>query len=85
MAGVEHAVKSVEAIKVLVIDGFKMAKDGISFGDLPALFKMLGDVKDLVDHAPDALPELKDLDPVEAGQLTEAAYKAVQEIIAALK
>lgn len=84
MVGIEHALKSVDAVKALVIDGVKVAKDGLSLSDLPALFKVLNDVKNVLDHAPQALPELKDLDPTEAGQLTTAAYQAVQEILVAV-
>lgn len=85
MAGIDHVLVSIDGIKKLVVDATVMVKDGISFGDLPLLFKVLSDLKVLVDNVPDALPEIKDLDPVEAGKVTEAAYVAVKEVLAVLK
>lgn len=85
MAGIDHVLVSVDGVKKLVVDAVTLVKDGISFSDLPQLFKVLNDLKVLVDNVPASLPELKDLDPAESGQVAEASYKAVQEILAALK
>lgn len=79
--GIENALKCVDGLKVLVIDVLDIVDGGVTLKDLPKLFSLMQDIKLLVDSAPAALPEVKDIDPTEAGQITTAAYAAVKVIL----
>ena len=82
--GVEKSLEVIEGIKVLVTEGSDLLKNGISLSKLGKLISIVGLVQELVMDAKAALPELGDIDSMEAGKLTEASYKAVQEIVKAI-
>jgi hypothetical protein len=83
--GVDESLKAVKAVKELVLGGIEISKNGINIRDLPKLFAVLADLKALADSAPSVMPEFKDLDAAEVGQLSEALYAAVKECLEALK
>ncbi len=41
-------------------------------------------MKDLAHESHEALPELKDIDGAEAGQLAEASYEVIKSIVLAI-
>lgn len=82
--GVDKSLEVIEGVKVLVIEGADLLKNGISLSKFGKLITIVGIVQELVMDAKGALPEVKELDSVEAGRLTEASYKAVQEIVKSL-
>lgn len=87
--GIDSTLKTIVDLKDTAVDGVALAKAAARgpFG-IGAVFagviKIVGDVKDLVANAPAALPEMKDLDITEVGQIGSAAYDCVKAIIAAL-
>lgn len=85
MAGIQETLETIQALKELVVDAIDVSKGGITFSDLAKLFEIIGDLKDLADSAPKALPELKDLDAGEIGQISAAAYQALREIVLRIK
>lgn len=88
--GVAKTLEVISDLTELAVDGIGLAK-AASRGalGLPALFagvvKVASDVKELVSDAPLALPELKDVDQAEAGQLATASYGMVLRVLAAIK
>jgi hypothetical protein len=89
MSGIVSTLKTIAAIQSISIDAIKTAKDAT--GGPFKIVKLLGDVarigddvKELVADAPAALPELKDIDASEAGQIAEASFGLVKAILAAL-
>ncbi len=83
--GVENILKFMEGSKELILDGIAVSKGGVTLSDLPKGLKMLLGIKALYDIAPSAWPEAKDLTGKEAGEVFEAAYQGVKEIVEALK
>jgi hypothetical protein len=85
--------KSLETIadaQAIVVDSIgiaKAAQKGImGWGAILAgVFQVAIDVKELAGDAPEALPELQDLEASEVAQLSAAAYSAVVAVVAALK
>lgn len=84
MIGVAHVLKVIASLKSIALNVIEALKGGINLGDLPKIFKLLIDIKDLVDNVPAALPELTDLDSTEAGLVATAAYDLVKSVIAGL-
>lgn len=84
MADIKDSVESVKALKSLILSVIEITKDGLNLADLPKAISVIGDIKDLVEHAPEALPELRDLSAEEAGELGAAVYDMVKAIILAL-
>lgn len=88
--GIEHSLKFLGEVKDTLVDGVSLytaAKSG-PFGwaaMLAAVVKVATDVKGLVADAAPTLPELKDVDAVEAGKLAAAGYECVLAVVAALK
>lgn len=85
MADIVKSLESIEDLKKIVIMVGEALKGGLTLEDLPALFSVLVQAKELFDDAGLAVDELKDLDPTEIGTITSASYLAVKEIIEALK
>lgn len=85
--------KSLETItdaKLIIVDSIGIAKAAqkgvIGWAQILAgVFQVAIDVKELAVDAPEALPELKDLEASEVAQLSAAAYDAVAAVVAALK
>ncbi len=90
MIGIAKTLETVADLKAMTVDAIRLAKAAQKGGVLswPAIFngvlKVGGDVKELVGDAPLALPELKDVDAAEAGQIATAAYDLVKTIVAEL-
>lgn len=87
--GIVKTLEVISDLKALAVDGIGLAKSATRGpigwpALLAAVVKVAGDVKDLVADAPEALPELKEVDPAEAGQLATAAYGLVKDVMAAL-
>lgn len=55
-------------------------KRGWKTTDLFRLMQMASDIMQLVQSGKDLLPELKDIDAKEAGQLAELTYKLVKDV-----
>jgi len=85
MAGVEKSLEVLQSAKALVINVIEISKDGFSLKDLNNVFKAIQELKDISEAASGVLPEVKELDAAEVGQLAAASYAAVLEIMAAVK
>lgn len=85
MADIVKSLESIENLKRIILLVGESLKGGIGLEDLPNLFRVLVEAKELFDDGVLAVDELKDLDPTEVGTLTSASYVAVREIIEALK
>lgn len=82
--GIDHSKKVIGDLKVIAIDAVYMAKHLSIFAALKKLPEVFDQVKDIIGEAPQSLPELKDIDSTEAGQLTSACYDLVKGIIDAV-
>jgi hypothetical protein len=88
MPGIVETLETIGDLKNLSVDGIALVKSALRGplgigGIFTGVLKVVADVKELAD-APLALPELKDLDATEAGQIGAASYVCVKAIIAAL-
>lgn len=82
MTGIVKTLQTIADMEKLAIDVIDIIKDGsVSFSDIPKLFDLFGALKDLVVDAPQALPELSDLDALEVGQIGAAAYSLIKTIV----
>jgi hypothetical protein len=84
---VQKSLEVIDDLGELVADAAALIKSGAPLGleTFKKVFELAMDLKELAADAPDALPELKDLDANEVGQLGAAAFSAVGKILAALK
>lgn len=87
---ITQTLKTLADLQAVVVGAVKMAKDAKvgGFGSwatlLSDVMRVATDVKTIVTDAPGALPELKDVDGEEAGQIATAAYECVKAVIAAI-
>lgn len=87
---ITQTLKTLSDLQTVIVDGVKMAKDAAAggFGSWAKLFTdvmgVASDVRSVVTDAPGALPELKDVDAAEAGQIATAAYDLVKAVVAAV-
>lgn len=82
--GIDKTLETLEDVGELVVDVLELAKRGVGLGSLARLLEILRDVQAVGTDAPAALPELTDIDPVEAGRLATAAYVQVKRIVLAI-
>lgn len=82
--GIQHSLEVVQDLGRLATTGIELAKHGVGLRSLRKLWDMAEDAKELFDDARAALPELKDLDPEEAGQLARECYLVVRKVIDAV-
>ena len=82
--GIEHSKKVIADLQAVAITGVKIAKHGIGLGALKQVLDLIGEAKDLIVEAQAALPEIKDLDAQEVGQLSAACYGLVKSVIDAV-
>lgn len=85
MLDVSKTKSVMDSAGELLVKGIAIGKHGVGLGSLPAIFDMLNEIKVLLEDAPSVLPELKDLDQAEAGQVAEAAYALVKKVLDAVK
>lgn len=87
MAGVQKSLEVISAVTALVVDVADVVKNGVSLGNgsLLKLWDALSELQKISKDASAVLPELKDLDAAEVGQLGSAAYGAFQSIVSTLK
>jgi hypothetical protein len=91
MAGIVKSLESIDDIQEIAVSAVKAVKvlQGGGFGQymkvLMLMFAAAQSAGELVHDGPEALPELKDLDAAEAGQLSARAYELVVAVLAALK
>lgn len=83
--GIAHVKLTLSGLLKLACDGIGLVKGGVSFGSVQKVLALVGDVKQLLENAPGALPELQDLDAAEVGELGSLAYAGVIQIVAACK
>ena len=79
--GIDHFLALIADVEALGVDAIAVLKTG-HFGltSIYRGFKALGDVYLILTEAGHVWPELKDLDPIEAGRLTTAAYESLRKI-----
>lgn len=82
--GIDKTLETLDDVGELVADAVTLVKRGVGLGSLPRLLEILRDVQALAEDAPAALPELKDVDAVEAGRIATSAYTQVKKIVAAI-
>ncbi len=83
--GIEESLKTISDVKGLAVDSISLFKDGgFSFLKIGAILRVMSEVNALVVDGKGSLPELKDLEPAEVGQLTTAAFAAMKAIISSL-
>ncbi len=83
---IDNCLALVGAAKNSALEGIAIYKGGFEpIRDLVKVFKLILDVKDVAQAAPSVMPELKDLDAGEVGQLGSAVYSAVKEVYDAVK
>lgn len=82
--GVVSAIKTIEVVSELVVDVVDLLKGGL-LGKVSKVVELVQDVTGLVAAAPDALPELLELDAEDAAKIGEASYRAVKKIVEKLK
>lgn len=68
---------AVDAIDIVKVGGFRLSV-------IPKIVDAMTEVNALIQDAPEALPELQDLDMQEASQVGGAAYSLVKAIITAI-
>jgi len=85
VVGVEKSKETLADLAELACDGIDLFKKGIGLGSFGKIVEILADVKELIADAPLALPELADLNAVEAAELGAAAYVAVKKIVDAVR
>lgn len=83
--GIDKTLASFDEIGNLAADAIAIVKvGGFKLSVLPKLFDALSQINALIKDAPGALPELKDLDTVEAAQVGAAAFELVKKVIGAV-
>ncbi len=82
--GVDNSKRVLVELGQVAVGGILIIKKGIGLNSISKLLAMAGDVKELIALAPKALPELKDVDAKESGELAEVAYAVVRDIVNAI-
>ena len=80
---IQGSLEFVAAVKLLAVEGKKIAKDGINLADIPEALVLLNHLDLVLKAAKDfheVGAELKDIDQAELIQLGSALYEAFQEI-----
>lgn len=81
MMGVEKTKEVFADLQAIVVDAIKISKSGMNvFSSMSNIVALMGDIKKLAVDAPQALPELMDLDQDEAAQVGQAAYVCFKRI-----
>lgn len=85
MADIQNCVAVIDDLEKVCLDIVGVVKAGAGwFTVLSAVFKIAKDAQDIVARAPGLLPEVKDIDPAEAGVLTQKAYNLVLNVLKAV-
>lgn len=89
--GIDKTLEVFEDLGVLAVSGISVAKkfkDGVSFGkiisSMSELMAIGKSAQELLKDAPDALPELGDLDAGESARIGAAAYSLVRKVLDAV-
>lgn len=82
--GVDASLKVLAAVGELVVDGLDVVK-APALGKLKKVLELVDDVLAVASAAPDALPELAELDAEDAAKLGAAAYAVVKKVVEKLK
>ncbi len=80
---IKNSLEIVEAIKVLGVEGKKIAKDGVNLADLPEALELIKKIDVFIAAFKDAElvgAEVKDLDQAELIQLGAALYDVFKSI-----
>ena len=85
MAGIDKTLEVFDDLGNLAAAGVRIAKSGLGIASFGQILKVLENVKELLQDAPLALPELMDLDAVESAKLGQAAYGMVKKVMEAVK
>jgi hypothetical protein len=84
LVGIAHTKQVLGDIQTISVELVKIFKGGIGFRSIPALLGLLDEVRRIATEAPKALPELKDIDAAEAGEISTQAYILVKALVDAL-
>ncbi len=83
--GVDKTKKTVESLSSLVADIVAIIQGGLTINAMPKIFEIINDIRQLIESAPGAFPELQELEALEASELGASAYHAIQKIIVQVK
>lgn len=83
--GVAHSKKVIADMQSLCLDGIELVQHYSLFHAMGKIGSIVSNVKDLIEQSKEALPELKDLNAQEAGELASAAYTMVRAIVSKLQ
>ena len=88
MAGKHGVAASVQVLELgseLICDAYDLVKSKDLFGKLPKVLEVLKALTLVAKSAPEALPELQELDSEDVAKLSGAAFSAVKKIVEKLK
>jgi hypothetical protein len=85
MIGIQKTLEVFDDLGGLAVAGIGIAKSGISLGSLMKIAEIIKNAKELIEDVPQALPELMDLDAMEASKVGQASYMLVKRILDAVK
>lgn len=78
--GIQKTLETIAEVETLLVDGVNLVKTlPFGWGTIQGVVKVVKDLGELMD-APEAWPELQDVDKEEAGQIGAAAYGMVLNV-----
>lgn len=75
----------IEHIGDLLCDAAKLTQTELNINSLPTFLKIITDIHLLIQDAQGALPELRDLQAAEVGELSAQAYDVIKRFVAVVK
>jgi hypothetical protein len=86
MVGISHCVKLLSDLESAIIAAIKLARSNSNVIDKAmAGVALAGKLIAIIGGLRDVLPELADIDPSEAGELSKQAYSLVLNVIKSIK
>jgi hypothetical protein len=87
MAGIKETLEFLESVEVLVVEGKKIAKDGVSLADIPEALELFKKLDVIIAGGKDAdkiyKEELKELDQSELIQIGAKVFEVINAFKAA--
>lgn len=85
VVGIQHTKKILSDLGDVALAAVGIVKaHGSIIGSISKLYEVLKNVKDIIAEAPQALPELKDIDSAEAGEIASLTYGLVRSLVVAI-